>query len=99
MWVSLAWLREVLMDAVSSLLNVKELNPGGTPVPHPPWGPFRCRPSEAPPFCLDVSVLGAASNYITRRSLFENLRALLFPEAKHLQDQMYSFCTNEMTHF
>lgn len=28
-----------------------------------------------------------------------NAFALLFPEAKHLQDQMYSFSTNEMTQF
>ena len=94
------------MDAVSSLLSVKELNPGRTPVPHPPWAPFRCRPSEAPPSCLGISafLLGYLSlaeqpATITKRSLFENLHALLFPEAKHLQDQMYSFSTNEMTHF
>lgn len=41
----------------------------------------------------------AAGSVFARRSLFADACALLFPEAKHLQDQMYSFSTNEMTQF
>lgn len=53
----------------------------------------------APPSCVAVSASQSRGELLCRRRLFEHLRALLSPEAKHLRDQMYSFSTNEMTHF